>query len=236
MTPDGKGYWVANADGTVMAFGDAQPFGSMAGQTLAAPIVGITATADGLGYWEVASDGGVFAFGDAVFHGSMGGTALNAPIVAIAATPDGLGYWLVGADGGVFSFGDAGQFGSMGGTHLNAPIVAFAATPDGRGYWLVAADGGVFSFGRRRVPRLHGRSAPQPAHRRPRRRTRAGWLLAGRRRRWRVLLRRRPLPRVDAAPPRRVRRPLASSAPPAANGYALITADGHITNFGDSQA
>ncbi len=98
-----------------MAFGDAQPFGSMAGHALAAPIVGITATADGLGYWEVAADGGVFAFGDASYHGSMGGIALNAPIVAITATPGGGGYWLVGADGGVFAFGNAGLFGSMGG-------------------------------------------------------------------------------------------------------------------------
>jgi hypothetical protein len=42
----------------------------MAGQTLAAPIVGIAVTSDGLGYTLVESDGGVFTFGDATFEGS----------------------------------------------------------------------------------------------------------------------------------------------------------------------
>jgi hypothetical protein len=45
-------------------------YGSMGGQTLNKPIVGIATTPDGKGYWEVASDGGIFAFGDAGFYGS----------------------------------------------------------------------------------------------------------------------------------------------------------------------
>jgi hypothetical protein len=44
----------------------------MGGQTLNAPIVGMTATPDGGGYWLVAGDGGIFAFGDAPFAGSRG--------------------------------------------------------------------------------------------------------------------------------------------------------------------
>jgi hypothetical protein len=75
------------------------------------------------------------------------GMQLNAPIVGAAAAPDGSGYWLVGADGGVFSFGQVSFYGSTGSLHLNAPIVGIAATPDGRGYWEVASDGGVFAFG-----------------------------------------------------------------------------------------
>jgi hypothetical protein len=52
-----------------VAFGDARFYGSMDGQPLNRPIVGIATTPDGEGYWEVASDGGVFAFGDARFYG-----------------------------------------------------------------------------------------------------------------------------------------------------------------------
>ena len=145
-TPNG-GYWEVAADGGVFSFGDAAFHGSMGGQHLNAPAVGMAATPDGGGYWEVAADGGVFSFGDAAFHGSMGGQHLNAPAVGMAAMADGGGYWEVAADGGVFSFGDAAFHGSMGGQHLNAPAVGMAATPDGGGYWEVAADGGVFSFG-----------------------------------------------------------------------------------------
>jgi hypothetical protein len=134
-------------DGGVFNYGTAQFHGSMGGQRLNAPVVGIAETIDGGGYWEVASDGGVFNFGDAVFYGSMGGQHLNAPVVGIAATPDGHGYWLVASDGGVFRFGDAQFHGSMGGQHLNAPVVGIAASGDDGGYFLVASDGGVFNFG-----------------------------------------------------------------------------------------
>ena len=141
-----QGTVLAARDGGVFVYGTAPFEGSMGGQHLNAPVVGVATTPDGQGYWLVASDGGVFAFGDARFEGSMGGQQLNAPIVGIAPTRNGQGYWLVASDGGVFAFGDAGFHGSMGGQHLNAPVVAVAATDHG-GYWLVASDGGVFSFG-----------------------------------------------------------------------------------------
>ena len=143
----GTGYWLVASDGGIFAYGTAQFYGSMGGQPLNAPIVGIATTPDGKGYWEVASDGGIFAFGDAVFYGSEGGQPLNAPIIAIAATPDGKGYWEVASDGGIFAFGDAVFYGSEGGQPLNKPIVGMAPTPDGKGYWEVATDGGIFSFG-----------------------------------------------------------------------------------------
>jgi hypothetical protein len=144
---DGKGYWEAQSNGAVAAFGAASSFGSMAGASLNSPIVGIAATPDDGGYWLVAADGGVFSFGDANFYGGTGALHLVAPIVGMAATPDGLGYWLVAADGGIFSFGDAPFRGSMGGQKLNRPVVGMAADPATDGYWLVAADGGIFSFG-----------------------------------------------------------------------------------------
>ncbi len=142
-----SGYWEVASDGGLFAFGDASFYGSMGGQPLNQPIVGLAATPDGHGYWEVASDGGLFAFGDAAFYGSMGGQPLNQPIVGLAATPDGHGYWEVASDGGLFAFGDAAFYGSMGSQPLNQPIVGLAATPDGHGYWEVASDGGLFAFG-----------------------------------------------------------------------------------------
>jgi hypothetical protein len=145
-TPDGMGYWEAQANGTVVTHGTAASYGEVT-TALNAPVVGMATTPDGKGYWLAAADGGVFAYGDAPFKGSMGGTPLNAPVVGIASTSDGNGYWLVAADGGIFSFGDAAFKGSMGGKHLNAAVVGMAATPDGNGYWLVAGDGGIFAFG-----------------------------------------------------------------------------------------
>jgi hypothetical protein len=144
---NGQGYWEAESNGGVVAFGAATNYGSMATTSLNSPVVGIEATPDGQGYWLVASDGGVFAFGDARFLGSTGSLHLVAPIVGMAPTTDGQGYWLVAADGGVFSFGDAAFHGSMGGKSLNQPIVGMAVDPTTDGYWLVAADGGIFSFG-----------------------------------------------------------------------------------------
>ncbi len=145
-TPNGSGYWLADAAGGVSAHGAAVNYGSLAGHALNAPIAHIVSTSDGLGYWLVANDGGIFAFGDAPFLGSMGSTHLNAPVVDMAPTPDGHGYWLVASDGGIFAFGDATFEGSMGGRHLNQPIVGMSVDQATGGYWLVATDGGIFSF------------------------------------------------------------------------------------------
>ncbi len=71
-----EGYWLVASDGTVEAFGDARPYGSVT--TSAAPIVGIEATPDGKGYWLA---GSVYPFGNAKFYGSS-----TAPIVGIEAT------------------------------------------------------------------------------------------------------------------------------------------------------
>jgi hypothetical protein len=138
------GYDVATADGRVFSFGGAPADGSMAGHSLADPIVGMAADPSTGGYWLVAADGGIFTFATP-FHGSMGGHHLNSPIVGMAADPATGGYWLVAADGGIFTF-TAPFRGSMGGQHLNSPIVGMAADPATGGYWLVAADGGIFTF------------------------------------------------------------------------------------------
>ncbi len=142
------GYRFVAADGGIFSYGSGAPFlGSMGGQHLNAPIVGMAVMPAGDGYYLVASDGGIFSYGSAQFYGSMGGKPLNKPIVGMAVTADGGGYWLVASDGGIFAFGDAQFFGSMGGKPLNKPIVGMAPTPNGMGYYEVASDGGIFSFG-----------------------------------------------------------------------------------------
>jgi hypothetical protein len=79
------GYWLVASDGGVFAYGGAGFYGSMGGQTLNSPVVGMVPTADGKGYWLIAADGGVFTFGDATFAGSQGGSPLNKPIVGGAS-------------------------------------------------------------------------------------------------------------------------------------------------------
>jgi hypothetical protein len=148
-TPDGGGYWLACADGSVHALGDARDFGSTRASPPAHPIVGIAPSAGGAGYWLATSAGNVLAFGSAAFHGSpaSSGASLARPIVAISSTPDGRGYWLAGADGRVFAYGDAATHGDASGRSLRAPVVSMAATPDGRGYWLATTKGKVLAYG-----------------------------------------------------------------------------------------
>ena len=59
-TPDGGGYWLVASDGGVFSFGDAPFFGSMGGQPLNQPVVGMAATpgrqgllAGGLRRWRL---------------------------------------------------------------------------------------------------------------------------------------------------------------------------------------
>jgi hypothetical protein len=163
------GYWLAGADGGVLAFGSAGFFGSMGGKPLAKPIVEITPTPDDGGYWLVATDGGVFGFGDAGYFGSPGcvkpskacggsNSFTDHAIVGLASTPTGLGYWMVDANADVFAFGDATYFGSAGcvdptkpcggsNSFTNSGIVAMTPTPSGHGYWLVAHHGSLYAFG-----------------------------------------------------------------------------------------
>jgi subtilisin family serine protease len=143
----GRGSWLVQGDGRVVALGAAPPFGSAPALPAASAAVGIAATPGGDGYWLATRDGRVLAFGAAPDLGSKAGSRLNQPVVAVAAASRGDGYWLAARDGGIFTFGSAPFAGSTGGIVLNQPIVGMAPTPTGGGYWLVARDGGVFAFG-----------------------------------------------------------------------------------------
>ncbi len=107
-----SGYWTVAADGGIFAFGSAQFSGSMGGQHLDAPVVGLAAAPTGGGYWEVAADGGIFAFGSAHFAGSMGGQHLDQPMVGVAALPAPAPFTARG------SIGDAYEEGATPGEHM----------------------------------------------------------------------------------------------------------------------
>jgi len=137
------GYQEVASDGGLFAFNT--PFyGSMGGQSLNQPMVGMAAVPDSGAYYEVARDGGLFAF-NAPFYGSMGGHPLNKPIVGIAFDTLTGGYYEVASDGGIFAF-NAPFYGSMGGQSLNKPIVGIAFDGATGGYYEVASDGGLFAF------------------------------------------------------------------------------------------
>jgi SpoIID/LytB domain protein len=147
----GNGYWVANANGDVAAFGAATSYGTAVGTSLAGIVTSMAATPDNRGYWLLGSNGGVLAFGDASWYGSASKLHLSKRVIGMAPTPNGRGYWLVASDGGIFAYGNAHFYGSTGGEVLPKPIVGIAATPDGHGYWLVSSDGGIFAFGDARL-------------------------------------------------------------------------------------
>ena len=150
----GQGYFVAHADASVAAYGDAPPVPGPgpAALTVGEEVTTIASTSTGAGYWLFSNRGRALAIGDAPFYGDVSHLTLAGPVIDSAPTASGAGYWMLGADGGVFSFGDAEFYGSIpqvlrGGVTLNAPIVGMVPTPTGRGYWMVASDGGVFAFG-----------------------------------------------------------------------------------------
>jgi hypothetical protein len=118
------GYWLIQADGQVLGFGNAVNYTPQPPLNPPARVVGGSRTPRGAGYWLVASDGGIFTFGDAHFYGSTGNVRLAQPIVGMASTPDGHGYWLVASDGGIFTFGNAEFDGSLGGFGYPARTVA----------------------------------------------------------------------------------------------------------------
>jgi hypothetical protein len=142
---NGSGYWLVASDGGVFTYGTAQFYGSMAGQHLNSPIMGIVATADGHGYWLVAKDGGVFSFGDAVFEGSMGGKTLAAPVVGMTSSSGGSG--ATGAQGPAGATGAIGFTGLTGLTGSQGPFGSTGATGPTGGTGATGPSGATGSQG-----------------------------------------------------------------------------------------
>jgi hypothetical protein len=135
-------YWEVASDGGIFSFGHAPFYGSLGGQTLAAPVVGLAATPDGGGYWEVEANGDVFDFGNASpSRQNLTGT------VAVSPLGDS-SYLEAGTDGSVILQGGTFATYTAGSSFPhNEPIVGLAADHANGGYWLVDAGGGVYSFG-----------------------------------------------------------------------------------------
>lgn len=153
-TPNGDGYWLANAGGGVFSYGDAAYHGSLPGLGVipAAPIVGIAATPDGGGYWLVGADSGVFAFGDATFYGDTvpapGSHTSEIPTSALVPTPDGHGYYEVHVAGtSVEAFGPSAALRITNPTGPGTFLNAAALSPDGKGMWQAGTNGGVYPAG-----------------------------------------------------------------------------------------
>ncbi len=184
--------------GGVFGFGTTTPAPPVPA-TLNAPVVAMATTADGKGVLAGRADGGVFASATPPSRLARGHT-LQGPVVAMAATPDGKGYWLVRPGRRGVRLRRRRLLRLDGGQHLNQPIVGMAATLDGpaTGWWRRTA-----GYSPSATPSSTARSGGQPlngpssAWRHPRRRR----LLAGRRRRRDLRLRRRPLRRLDGRPP-----------------------------------
>jgi hypothetical protein len=233
-SPGTGGYWMVARDGGIFAFGDVGFLGSMGGQALYRPIIGMAATPRRDGYWMVAADGGVFNFGNAAFKGSMGGKPLYRPVVGIAARPQGDGYWMAASDGGVFNYGGAPFHGAMGGRPLNRPVVGVTATPSGNGYWLVASDGGIFNYGDAPfLGSMGGRPLNQPI---------VGMAATGSGRGYWLVARDGGIFAFGDAPfhgsmgGQPLNQPIVGMMrTPSGNGYWLVAADGGIFNYGDAK-
>ena len=150
------------------------------------------------------------------------------------SSPDGNGYGIVTSFGRLFSYGDFPSDGDVSNLTLSAPIVAAVARPTGGGYWFGATDGGVFAFGG--APFLgapwaglhstcHIVGMTGDGHR--------TGLLARRRRRWHLRLRRCRLLRLHGRQTAQ-RAGGGHAATPSGLGYWLVAADGGIFAFGDA--
>ena len=74
-TPDGGGYWVLGANGTVYPFGDAPQISvnavSPGLNTMRSPMTGLIPDFSGQGFDAVNGSGQVFAYGDAPWFGDL---------------------------------------------------------------------------------------------------------------------------------------------------------------------
>ncbi|CAN5718559.1 hypothetical protein BH20ACT2_BH20ACT2_04690 [soil metagenome] len=147
--PDGHGYWLATAQGRVLPFLEARPFGDAEGVDgdPAGPLVaGMAPTATGDGYWLATTDGAVTAHGDAAdLEASQPVPPAGGAVRSLVASPSGEGWWMVTGSGDLVAAGDAEDLGHIVGAA--SPIVGLAPAAQGDGYWLAAEDGNVTPFG-----------------------------------------------------------------------------------------
>ena len=110
-TQSGRGYWLVNAAGGVLCFGDAKPHGSV--DRRAAREAGRRHVRDAVGQRLLAGDRGRRRPRLRRRAALRQQEDAGAPVVTIARTPSGNGYWLASQDGTVGAFGDAPALGSV---------------------------------------------------------------------------------------------------------------------------
>ncbi len=164
-TPEGDGYWLAEADGTIHARGEAADLGPADVAGTRAPIVDMAATPSGQGAYLLTADGQVLPVGDAGEHQPVDDPTAVGPIeaVTIQVTPTGEGYWVLASDGRLVRFGDADFEGNgVGGEScLWTDLLTVVPVQDGAGpgWWVIADDSQAWAFGSARntpPPRIEG--------------------------------------------------------------------------------
>jgi hypothetical protein len=135
ITPDGLGYWLVTATGTVYAYGDATTGTSV--PSPACPITGAVGNPTG-GYYAYTACGNIYNEAGAPWYGSQAGKITNG--AGLAVTADGGGYWLITSTGTVYAYGDATT-----GTSISpaCSIIGAAGDPAG-GYFAYTACGNVY--------------------------------------------------------------------------------------------
>lgn len=152
-TPDGRGYWLVDATGTVTTHGDATDLPASSPGPLTGRVVALVPTPDAKGYWIATTTGAVAAHGDATSYGSLVADGIHPDGIVTALTPtsDGHGYWLLTSGGAVYAFGDAPYLGGPNTSSTPGPWVGLVAAPTG-GYWTVGASGRATAYGTASAP------------------------------------------------------------------------------------
>ena len=131
-TADGHGYWLVASDGGIFAFGDAAFHGSMGGQPLNAPIVGMapTPTVGATGWWPPTAASSPSATPPSTARPAA--LHLNAPIVGMAPTADGQRLLAGGRRRRDLRLRRRPVPGSAGSLPLQAPIAGHGHRPGDR--------------------------------------------------------------------------------------------------------
>lgn len=155
---NGKGYYIAQIDGTVTAFGAAKKdIGSPKSDNtkLYQGVVDIASTPDCQGYWVMTGAGRVMAYGNASFKGQITEDAPDGFYVAIIPTSSGQGYWIVNRSGGVVAKGDAEGKVNFGKTNYQNALGTIAGVNEivdadaakDNGLYLLDKNGKVYTVG-----------------------------------------------------------------------------------------
>lgn len=137
-TADGRGYWLAERDGAVLAFGDARHGAS---SLPGSRTVAIARGGTGGGFYTVTAAGAVRAI-DAPAVAAASVPASAGPVVGIAVS--GGGVWLATSSGLVAA---SGPVASVTTPRSVGNVAAIAASGDGGGYWLLTTSGRLVAAG-----------------------------------------------------------------------------------------